>query len=547
MKNVIINFAHALAVICLSGLVNSVDAKYASAETFGFTLDLSTVEIPNPQNTYTWYIGNFPPMVTPNPPPVVFDQAGTYNVAIHVLDAQGQLTIFNDVVEISAPAFPYSIVDQNGLMLTVDMDFPFAPGFTYKLSYDGGLTSLTIPPSGILSFPVPEYGTWDLCVSAFNGLGNQVGINTCVMVDVFEFCITPLILDFTLSAPDSIECGSPAGFCVGLNGAGTLSDYCADFDLGYGTVLEDVNVGEVCPFGFFYDCAGTYEVEITIHCCDYPLGFAKKINHTITVTCDCSAPLSSYFDMFTVVDNTGDDCGDVGACFYLQNGGTYDALGGYCVSWDWGDGTDPTETILFSCPSHHYECNGNYTITATIHCCYDNCESIQFQESVTINCPCNIDDLGVTAWGINVTDCTVNGTFFGGECMSGKCLDWNWGDGSPIQTGNDLTHTFPASGSYTIEVTVYCCDDATSFKKFYHEVSVVCPCTIGALQNFPSGGLNVFVPADPLCMSAIGTYAYPPDIDPSQYCIRWLWGDGSNPEVIPLNETAVHSYSENGT
>ncbi|MBL7942415.1 MAG: hypothetical protein JNM00_06600, partial [Flavobacteriales bacterium] len=420
--------------------------------TSSFTLDIDPQFVEVPGTVYTWTIPAIPqPIVAYNPPPVVVSQAGIFTVNITSVDLQGLITSHDQQVTITEPAFPFTIVEQNGLTITVQTLFPLVPMFDYFLSFDGGITNIALPPNGILNITVPDFGTYDLSLTVYNELSFQIGPITWLPVDILEFCTSPLIPNFAFSISDTVSCGGITTLSASLVLNGDESDYCMDIDWGDGSASS---INYTALFGLwtihFYECEGTYEVEVTIRCCDYPNSFAYKTNHVITVVCDCQLPTASSIDIIT---STGldDPCNVITACIEPISDPSSLADTDLCVIYDWGDGSSPENAYPGQCPSHNYNCNGTYTITASVFCCGNICESFIIEKEVVVNCACNIEELDAVTWIVSTEDCTINGSFLLGQCFDGKCLNWDWGDESATEEmtasedGNAFSHTYGAS------------------------------------------------------------------------------------------------------
>lgn len=97
-------------------------------------------------------------------------------------------------------------------------------------------------------------------------------------------------------------------------------------------------------------------------------------------------------------------------------------------------------------------------------------------------------------------------------------LEWDFDDGSPIVTGIQVTHTFPASGSYDVKLTAT--DDGTLFDDETKAVSVT------RINTPPTASFTLVVdPIDPLKVTVNASASVDPDGTIAAY--RWDWGDGT--------------------
>lgn len=134
-----------------------------------------------------------------------------------------------------------------------------------------------------------------------------------------------------------------------------------------------------------------------------------------------------------------------------------------CVSttytWVWGDGT-PNGTG--TSPSHTYSMAGTYNVclianaTGTGSTCMDSfCTSI----TVSTSTPCtNAPNFNVSISSGSVANFTNLSTITPCSSIS---YSWNFGDGSPLSTAMNPTHTYAATGIYNVCLTVGC-DDSSS-------------------------------------------------------------------------------------
>src|SRR5258706_9444349 len=133
-----------------------------------------------------------------------------------------------------------------------------------------------------------------------------------------------------------------------------------------------------------------------------------------------------------------------------------------------------------------------------------------------------IDACNPTA-AVQFTDATtiVNGTLVG--------WNWNFGDGSPIDTNQSPSHTFPSPGQY--QVTLYafslsgCVDSVTT------AVNIFAPATAAFSVNAPCmGDASIFADLSTAGVDTITSWA-------------WNFGDSSNDNV----QNPQHTYSTSGT
>jgi len=293
---------------------------------------------------------------------------------------------------------------------------------------------------------------------------------------------------------------------------------CYEWDFGDGSVPVSGNPGATHT----YSGSGVYVVCLTVYCCDEPaLGysFCKEVE----VDCGCPEP-----DVTNIIAVSDDNC-EWGFCAEGDFGSNV-----HCAIWDWGDGVVENHP-LDVCPIHHYTCDGIYNVCVTVYCCEDDSVSDTYCIEIEVDCPC---ELPQGDFAINTDGCMITADAFlltPALCIEDYCVSWNWGDGSPTTSGFWGMHTYDADGTYTICMTVYCCEDTSISYTVCHTVTVDCPCTQPELFE-----IQVVISDDcELGFCAIG------DFDFDEHCVTWSWGDGIV-EDHPLDFCPLHQYACDG-
>jgi len=219
----------------------------------------------------------------------------------------------------------------------------------------------------------------------------------------------------------------------------------------------------------------------------------------------------------------------VGANGYVQ----FLPINGLAVahSWSFGDGASSYEAS----PVHSYSA-GTYNVVHVVSYWSPNDSTIQCTDSairaVTIvgQPACNID----AAFTFGRDSVQTNKVYFT-NLSSGTNANtvsfWNFGDGS-ISYDNNPVHVFPASGAYTVCLTVMrdsACNDVS--------------CSVVQVQA-------------PLCNLTVNFSAFPDSLNPSTIyfenlsgpiaagdTVRWFFGDGATSTSI----NTQHTYANPGT
>ena len=108
---------------------------------------------------------------------------------------------------------------------------------------------------------------------------------------------------------------------------------------------------------------------------------------------------------------------------------------------------------------------------------------------------------------------------------------WDWGDGTPVGSGVEATHTYEEGGSYTVELTVTDDRGATSTASRVVEVAP----NQDPLAAFTASVSGLAAEVDASASS---------DVDGTVVTYFWDWGDG-NAEEGPASTS--HTYAEDGT
>ena len=206
------------------------------------------------------------------------------------------------------------------------------------------------------------------------------------------------------------------------------------------------------------------------------------------------------------------------------------------MTWSWGDGIVENHPLDF-CPLHQYICDGDYEVCATVYCCDDPSISTTVCSDVTVDCPCSLPTQADLIVGI--TDCDINACVIQAvsECPDDYCYTWDFGDGTSVANGGSCEpHSYASSGTYTVCVSIFCCDEPNlPGLVLCQEVTVECSTCV-----LPSdAGIDCMIND---CTAAFGAI-YTDDYSGS-LCFIWDFGDGTPPA---LSEVAAHTYFASGT
>ncbi len=213
---------------------------------------------------------------------------------------------------------------------------------------------------------------------------------------------------------------------------GTIDSYVWDF--GDGSTDTGVNPSHT------YLASGSFTVTLTV-----------TDNEGGTSTCTTTAEIGPAENQPPVCDANGPYSGTVGQPVSFDGSGSNDPDGTIdSYAWDFGDGSTDTG----SNPTHTYLASGSFTVTLTVT---DN-------QGASSTCTTTAE---IGAIENQPPVCDANGPYSGtvGQPVSfdgsgsndpDGTIDsyaWDFGDGS-TDTGSNPTHTYLASGSFTVTLTV---------------------------------------------------------------------------------------------
>jgi PKD repeat protein len=120
--------------------------------------------------------------------------------------------------------------------------------------------------------------------------------------------------------------------------------------------------------------------------------------------------------------------------------------------WDFGDGETSTEFE----PTHVYTQAGDYQVTLSVE---NKCGEAVVTDTVTVTAPCEpVDGLSFT-WSPEAPLVNETVSFSATAPLTGTppfTVTWNFGDGSPGESGVDLTyvtHVYTQGGDYEVTLS----------------------------------------------------------------------------------------------
>lgn len=427
-------------------------------------LILGSTECPN-QVCYEFYAVDATVLVTPtaNGATFTFPSSGTYQVCLLVHCCDDNTVGYSLCKEISVQCEdPCTLPLESDLVLDLVntgtnckevgacLNFPAGTDLS-KLCIDWSWGDGT-SQSEIAAFcPLHTYtcnGTYTVCAKVYccDDPDNAVEICREVVIDCpCDINDLPTDVDWTYNT-DGCTVSTDILFS---QQAQCPNDICYDwYTIPAGAaIITDFGTGASLEF----QASGTYTICLNVHCCGDPeTGYS--ICKEVSVECGCGVEAN--------FSTQPDECSVL-----FQDLSTIPA-GAVSVTYDWNFGDGSNANIPN--PLHTYAVGGNYVVCLTVTAvladgtvCTDTiCEEIFVD--------CNDCDVFVM-FTCDPAGCTINfadqSTTGGGNVIVGWF--WDFGDGN-TSTAQNPTHTYGASGSYTIclTVTVLQPDGTTCSKTF---------------------------------------------------------------------------------
>jgi hypothetical protein len=319
-------------------------------------------------------------------------------------------------------------------------------------------------------------GSYNIGVTvADNHNGKATGSSSVTVSNV-----APVIGTITKPNP-AVILGSAASLKIAFSDAGTLDTHTCSLALGDGTTssgtVTETNGSGSCALSYTYAAAGTYSVTGTITDKD-----GASVSSTFAVVVD-TVPTISTLGLASTTINENDVATLSGTFTDPDAGDTHK------ITINWGDGSASTTVnlaagVLNFSPTHRYLDNpagspsGSFTINVTVA---DNMSgSVTGQTSITVNnlAPVlNVPSNAVYGNSPGMTQTPWTPFTDKGTLDAPHTCTYDYGDGKSdtftavSDSGGSgvcsASHTFPASGTYTLTITVVDKDGGTTGPKTF--------------------------------------------------------------------------------
>lgn len=144
-------------------------------------------------------------------------------------------------------------------------------------------------------------------------------------------------------------------------------------------------------------------------------------------------------------------------------------------AWNWGDGSPQGSGVT---ATHHYATVGSYTVTLTVT------DSLGGTATVTKNVTASLHAAPEAAFSSVVSGLGVTFDGSSSSASDGATIvtyDWNFGDSTAHGSGAKPAHTYAASGTFAVKLTVT--DSMGATNSVTHQVTVVAPTNL-AVDTF---------------------------------------------------------------
>ncbi|MEO6720919.1 MAG: PKD domain-containing protein [Ferruginibacter sp.] len=398
----------------------TVDFTFQSAN--GLLCNSSTIQFTqnctgNP-TSFIWNLGNGLKSTSPNPS-TSYIYAGSYSVKLIAIYPQKQVAITKTIV-ISPDIVPILSADRNYICQPGVINFTTSSnGNIAKYEWDfSDNTGLTTTQANINSHTFSNYGKHSVIVKATD-MSGCFGYDT-ISVDVKKIPIT------ATSIPP-LGC-IPANTKFNTNATLPLNSSVTNYILNFGDGSTPITTSNSTT-NHTYSIVGSFLPTVTVTTNE---GCTNTFNvPAVAYGTPPTSPIA--YPKKTIV------CGSDSAGFVAK------AINANRYLWDFGDGTTASVTDTFT--QHKYSALGAKTVTVTPF--FNGCSGTPISFQITV--------VGVIAKYVftNVT-CTDKKTFlFGNVSLGNKTsIAWDFGDGTPIVTTFNSTHTFPPSGRFITTLTI---------------------------------------------------------------------------------------------
>ncbi|AFZ38163.1 outer membrane adhesin like protein (plasmid) [Stanieria cyanosphaera PCC 7437] len=488
------------------------DTKISEGQTANFSANAT--DAGNDELTYSWDFGDGSDLVTGVDVNHIFADNGNYTVTLTVTDDDGAATsqTINVVVNNVTPVIT---------SLTGDTEILEGEVAEYNaIASDNGNDTLIY--------------TWNFGDGSDTVEGQNV---THVFTDNGNYTVTLTVIDDDGAATSSsldVTVNNVIPAITSLTGDTNINE---GDEASFSAIASDDGEDELTYSWNFGDGTDVVEGENVTHV------FTDNGNYTVTltVTDDDGAATSSTLDvvvnnvMPTITSITGDTNINEGE---IRN---YQAIASdlgddtLTYTWNFGDGSD---TVEGQNVTHVFADNGNYTVTLTVT--DDDGASTSQTLDVVVN---NVTPVITSLTGdteINEGEIGEYNAIATDRGSDELTYSWDFGDGTDIIEGSNVTHVFADNGNYTVTLTVTDDDGASTSQTLDVVVNNVTPVitSLTGDTNLNEGEAGSYSATSEAV--AFGTAS-----DPGNDTLTYTWDFGDGSDTVE-GESVTHIFADNG-
>ena len=419
-------------------------------------------------------------------------QDGTYNVVVTVNDGDGgtdantvQVVVGNLPPTLTVWTIPIASDEGQLLNFTAEATDPGALDvLSYSWDFGDGSNGET---GDIVNYAFADDGTFTITLTVMDDGGLTDSVSTVINVANVDPTITSLTGDLTGGEAQVLSWEATA------TDPGVLDVLTYTWDFGDGNTATGSSVSNV------YINEGTYIVILTVT--DGDGGIAIE---SVSVEVLNEAPTVTNFDT-----PGGDEGVVLSMSVIATDAGVNDVL---TYLWDFGDGTFATgDTVTKS-----FDDDGTYTVGVTVT--DDGGEfTIQSQDvAITNVAPVILSMVSLpnaTPDEGSSIDLEATATDQGIADIPDLIYTWDFGNGSPTDTGNDSEYTYPDDGTFVVTLTVDDQDGGVTTQSL----------TITVLNVDP-----IISTSPPVNANQGSLYSYAPQVvDPGDEVFTWSLSPGA--------------------
>ncbi|WP_203257194.1 gliding motility-associated C-terminal domain-containing protein [Hyunsoonleella ulvae] len=308
-------------------------------------------------------------------------------------------------------------------------------GLSYLWDFGDGTTSTEVEP--LHTFPLTtdeETYVITLTVTAADGLTDSKSLEYTTSSITAQFSTLPPDCETVTLTNTSRICGASIA---------DFPSFVYTWDFGDGSPNTTTDNSEV-NVTHNYTVSGMYTITLTISNTDNPSLSVPVYTDTVDITVETNVDFNLTIDCFDV---------------------TFEDISTLCdpivsLAWDFGDGSPISSEAM---PTHTYTTIGPHSVTLTIN---DGSQDFSQTLDVFLSPSTTLPDFEfeINCEVVNFTDLT--------NSCNDLSYQWDFGDGSPLNTSQNPSHTYAPDTTYDVTLTV---NDGTEDFSITKSVALVSP------------------------------------------------------------------------